>query len=147
MRKVTQLALPVIYVHSQAIFRQARQPGGSPTGTLGKRGTARSRAKHSRHSHGVPGQVPSWSPQKPSPKWLPSWCLSPPWQMTSVALPYLVLGPSSASSAATASFSCLSPAPQGSQHTGPCCPSMFTPRMNLEGQDPSQLTSPGTPAS
>lgn len=41
----------------------------------------------------------------------------------------------------------LSPTPQGSQHKGPGCPSLFTPQMNLEGQDPSpsQLTSPGTP--
>ena len=39
----------------------------------------------------------------------------------------------------------LSPMPQGSQHKGPGCPSLFTPQMNLEGQDPSQLTSPRTP--
>lgn len=39
----------------------------------------------------------------------------------------------------------LSPTLQGSQHKGPGCPSLFTPRMNLEGQDPSQPTSPGTP--
>lgn len=35
MITVTPPALPVIYMHSQAIFRPVRQPGGSPTGALG----------------------------------------------------------------------------------------------------------------
>lgn len=149
MITVTPPALPVIYMHSQAIFRPVRQSGGSPTGALGfdweKAGDSQKQGKAQ--------QAQPWGAR-------PGAQLEPPEALPKVAsitvlVPTMaddlcgssLLGPGALLSLlGWYSLLVLSRAPQGSQHTGPGCPSMFTPWMNLEGQDPSQLTSPGTPA-